>query len=157
MKIILLDKIEKLGNIGSKIIVKSGYARNFLIPKSKAILATKQNLEIFKEKELQLQSTITSKQIQAELQAKAISNIEKITITARSSVSGKLFGSVGAQVIAKAITEAVGFKILKSQIRLPNREILKSIGVYNIKIHIYDQIFSDFKVIITNVLLKQRN
>lgn len=155
MKIILLDNIKKIGNIGSEVTVKSGYARNFLIPKSKAILATKKNLEIFKEKKISLQSTITEKQIQAELYAKAINNIKSITITARSSIEGKLFGSVSPKDIATAITDAVGFKILKSQIRLPNYESLKSIGTYNIKVHIYEKIFANLDIVIVNVLLKK--
>lgn len=152
MRIILLDKIKKLGNTGSEIVVRSGYARNFLIPQAKAMLATEQNLKIFKEKQNTLQSGIIERKIQAELHAKKINDVKSITITAKSNIEGKLFGSIGPRVIAKKLTEVVGLKISKSQIRLPNREILKSTGRYNIKVHIYDQIFSSLDLIILSVL-----
>lgn len=151
MKIILLNKIEKLGNSGSEVFVKSGYARNFLIPQSQAILATKKNIEVFKEKKRESYLSISDKRIQAEFSAKAISDIKNITIKARSNIEGKLFGSVGPRIIAKVITESIGFKILKSQIRLPNREILRSTGIYKIKVHIYDKVYSYLNVIIVNV------
>lgn len=156
MKIILLDKIEKLGEIGSEVIVKSGYARNFLFPKSKAILATKKNLAIFKEKQHSIQSKIIEKQKQARVHAKIISDIKNITITAQSSIKGKLFGSIGPKDVAQAITKVVDFKILKSQVRLPSNENLKSAGTYNIKIHIYDNIFATLNIIV-NVLSKNNN
>lgn len=154
MKIILLERIESLGDVGAEVVVKSGYARNFLIPQSKAMLFTKRNFEIFKKKQFALEIERAKKQKKAKLCEKAINDIKSITITARSSIEGKLFGSVGAQMIAKSITEVIGFKILKSQIRLPNHEILKSIGVYKIRVHIYDQVFSDLDIIIVNDLSK---
>lgn len=150
MKVILLEKIANLGDIGKEVFVKSGYARNFLIPKSKAILSTRENLEIFKQKQVFQKSEILKREIEFNSRAKIISNINNIVITARSNVEGKLFGSIGTQVISKVITERVGFKILKSQIRLPNQEVLRSIGVYQIKVHIYDKIFASLNITVIN-------
>ncbi|URJ23147.1 50S ribosomal protein L9 [Blochmannia endosymbiont of Camponotus sp. C-003] len=148
MKIILLSNIDKLGSIGSEVIVRSGYARNFLIPKSKAIPSTKKNIEIFKAQQLELQSKTIAAQTQAEFCAETINKLGSITIKAKSGVEGKLFGSIGSRDIATAITAASGFNISKSQIRLPNHDVLKTIGTYNINIHIYNDIFAKINVII---------
>lgn len=151
MKVILLDNIIKLGQVGSEINVKAGYARNFLIPQSKAVLATKKNTEIFKEQQHMLKSKLDSRQDKAELCAKLINNLGNITITARSSNHGKLFGSIGPRDIAKVITESVGFKIFKSQIKLINTDTLKSVGTYNIRVHIYHEIYASLNVNILDI------
>lgn len=148
MKIILLSNVDKLGNIGSEVIVRSGYARNFLIPKSKAIPATKKNIEMFKLQQLELQSKAIETQNQAEFHAKMINKLGSVTIKAKSGVEGKLFGSVGARDIATAITTASGFNISKSQIRLPNHDALRTTGTHSIDIHIYNNIFATINVII---------
>lgn len=150
MKVILLDNIENLGKIGSEIVVKSGYARNFLFPKSKAILATKENVKIFKERQFILSSKETDRRVKAKDYAKVINNLKSITIKVRSSLEGKLFGSVGSKDIAKILTEAVGFVVSKSQIRLPSGDPLKFVGVYKVKVHIYSEIFSSLDIIIVN-------
>ncbi|URJ29347.1 50S ribosomal protein L9 [Blochmannia endosymbiont of Camponotus modoc] len=156
MKIILLDNIDKLGNMGSEIIVRSGYARNFLIPKSKAMPATKKNIEIFKAQQIELQAKAIEAQTQAEFCAKTINKLGSITIKAKSGVEGKLFGSIGSRDIATAITAASGFNISKSQIRLPNHDVLRTIGTYSINVHIYNDIFSKINVIILDEILKSK-
>lgn len=155
MKVILLDSIDKVGKIGSEIIVKSGYARNFLFPKSKAVLSTKKNLAIFKKQQHILKSNLDSKRLKAEFRAKAINDLGSITITVKSSIHGKLFGSIGSRDIAKLITESVGFEVHKSQIRLPNRDTLKSIGEHNVCIHVYNEIYANLTVHILNSVLFQ--
>lgn len=152
MKVILLDNIKNLGKIGDQVEIKSGYARNYLIPQSKAVLATTQNIEIFGEQQNVLQSKVVEKKIQAESFAKSINDIGNVTIMARSSTTGKLFGSVGSKDIAEAITKLVGFRVFKSQIKLPNDDSLKFIGVYNIKVHIYNNIFANLSIKITSAL-----
>lgn len=148
MKIILLDNIDNLGSLGAEVTVKSGYARNFLIPKSKAIVATTKNIATFKEQQLKLQTKIINIQNNAKICAEKINSLGHIIISAKSGIGGKLFGSVGARDIADAITKVVDFNVFKSQIRLPNNNLLKNIGTYNVKIHIYGDIFSTLDVII---------
>lgn len=157
MKVILLDNIKKLGSIGSKIEVKPGYARNYLIPQSKAILATIKNIEFFKKQKNILQSKIIEKKIQSESSAKAINDIKNITIIAKSSIRGKLFGSVGSKDIAALITKSVGFKVSRTQIRLPNNDALKFVGIYNIKVHVYDKIFANLTITVLNQLENDEN
>ncbi|WP_331828745.1 50S ribosomal protein L9 [Candidatus Blochmannia sp. SNP] len=152
MKIILINNVDKLGNIGSEITVKSGYARNFLIPKYKAMSATKNNIAIFKAKQLELQNKAIEMKTKAEFCAETINKLKSITIRAKAGVEGKLFGSVGSRDIADAITTASGFKIFKSQIRLPNHNALRAIGTYNINIHIYNDIFAKINVIISQII-----
>lgn len=152
MKVILLDNIHNLGNFGAEITVKSGYARNFLIPKSKAIIATVKNIAEFKKRQLKLQNEILERWNQAKSCSDTINALKCVTIPAKSGIEGRLFGSVGSRDIADAVTKASGFNVSKSQVRLPNNDVLKSIGTYNIKIHIYNEIFAMLDIIIVNVL-----
>lgn len=142
MKVILLDKIDNLGGLGEEIIVRSGYARNFLIPKSKAIVATKKNIKIFKEQQIKLNEKIAEIQNKAKSYSTKINELGHITISVKSGIEGKLFGSIGAKDIANVLSKTIGFKILKSQIRLPRGSALRAIGTYQIKVHIYKKIFS---------------
>lgn len=152
MKVILLDNIDNLGSLGSKVIVRSGYARNFLIPKSKAIVATKKNIEVFKKEQYKLQNKNLEKWKAAKICSEKISTLERVVIAAKSGIEGKLFGSVGSRDIADAITKAVGFSVMKFQVRLPNNEILKTVGTHKVKIHIYNEIFSTLDIIIVDTL-----
>lgn len=152
IKIILLDNLKSLGSMGSQIEVKSGYARNYLFPQSKALLATDYNIGVFKEQQNILKSQIIEKKREAESFAKIIDNIGDVIIYARSSVKGKLFGSVGSKDIAEAITKCLDFKISKYQIKLPKNDVLKFIGTYNIKVHVYNDVFSYVNVIICSSL-----
>ncbi|ADV33496.1 50S ribosomal protein L9 [Candidatus Blochmanniella vafra str. BVAF] len=157
MKVILLNSIKKLGLAGDEVVVRSGYARNFLIPQSKAILSTKENIECFKKKKLMFENQFLKKKLEAESCAEMISKLGSITITAKSSIQGKLFGSIGPKDIAKVISELVGVKIYKSQIRLPDRNPLKFIGNYNINIHIYNKISVTLEVKIINLPLCKKD
>ncbi|WP_159714852.1 50S ribosomal protein L9 [Blochmannia endosymbiont of Camponotus nipponensis] len=148
MKVILLNNIDKLGSIGSEITVRAGYARNFLIPKSQAMQATKKNLEIYKAKQLELQTKAVEAQNKAEFYAETINKLGSVIIRVKSGVEGKLFGSIGARDIATAITKASGLNIYKSQIRLPNHDVLRTIGTYNVYIHIYNEIFAKINVVV---------
>lgn len=148
MKVILLDKIDNLGNLGEEVIVKSGYARNFLIPKSKAIVATAKNVAAFKAQQLELKNEMLEMWNKAKNFSKKLNALGHVTISAKSGIEGKLFGSIGARDIADAVMKASGFKISKSQIRLPNDDVFKNLGTYSIKIHIYNEIFSILDIII---------
>lgn len=153
MKVILLDNVNNLGKFGEEVAVKSGYARNFLIPKSKAIIATQSNVIMFKKQQLDLQDAVLKKQNAAGVCAEKINALEYVTITAKSGVAGKLFGSVGSRDVAKVITKASGVYVNKSQVRLPNNDVLKKIGIYSVKIHIYNEIFAVLDVHVVDASL----
>lgn len=151
MKVILLDNIDNIGSLGEEVKVKSGYARNFLIPQSKAIIASKRNIAIFKEQSIKLQNMELEKRNKAKIISEKINMLKSITIKVKSGIEGKLFGSIGARDIANAITKSLDINVHKSQIRLPDNDVFKTIGTYGIKIHIYNEIFATLDVNIVDI------
>ena len=116
MEIILLEKIQKLGEIGTIVKVKPGYARNFLVPQGKALYATKENKEVFEEKRSNIEAENMKKIQEAKTLSSKIVNKEVILIRAASD-AGQLYGSVTSKDIAKSINEKE-FLINKNQILL---------------------------------------
>ena len=116
MNIILLERVEKLGQMGEFVSVKSGYARNFLFPQGKAVFASKENIKMFEEKKSQLEGENISRKKEAQNLADNIKFKEVVLIRA-SSESGQLYGSVSAKDISNVVTKA-GLSINKSQINL---------------------------------------
>lgn len=119
MQVILLSKVNKLGNLGELVNVKSGYARNYLLPKGKAILATKKNIEIVESQKTELREKIANKLNIAQSRAEKIKLMGLITIRSKSGEEGKLFGSIGSRDIAEEMT-LLGVSVNKNEIRLPN-------------------------------------
>ncbi|MBK4775735.1 50S ribosomal protein L9 [Candidatus Pantoea edessiphila] len=138
MKIIVIDKINKLGNIGDIVNVKSGYARNFLVPKGKALIATKKNIDLFEINQKNMQAKLAENIIFAQDRAEKIRQLGIVTIKAKAGEKGKLFGSIGIRNIADAIT-SLGVNITKSEIRLPNGT-LRTIGKHEIYLHLHNDI-----------------
>ncbi|MCP4001317.1 MAG: 50S ribosomal protein L9 [Gammaproteobacteria bacterium] len=133
MEVILLEKVENLGNIGEKVSVKAGYGRNFLLPQGKATVATAENLAIFEARRAELEAKQAEEIATAKGRAKKLEGIE-LSVTAKSGVEGKLFGSLGTIDIAEAAA-AAGHEIERSEVRLPDGP-LKAVGVYDIEIHL---------------------
>ncbi|UDG79739.1 50S ribosomal protein L9 [Candidatus Steffania adelgidicola] len=146
MKVILLDKLTNLGSLGEQVNVKSGYARNYLLPKSKAVLASKENVEFFNAKRTELQTKLAEAQATAECYAAQITALGSITITSKAGEEGKLFGSIGARAIADAITDA-GVNVTKNQIRLPHG-VLRTTGNFCIRIQVNKEVFATLNVLI---------
>ncbi len=142
MKIILLERIEKLGQMGELVSVKSGYARNYLLPQSKAVFASKQNIKMFEEKKHQLEGENITRKKEAQNLADNISFKEIVLIRAASE-SGQLYGSVSAKDISKAVTEA-GLSINKSQVNL--NKALKTLSYEDISIKLHPEIFINLKL-----------
>ena len=116
MNIILLEKIKKLGNIGDEVTVKSGYARNFLVPNNKALYATLENRKYFEEKKTEIKSQNETLIKKAKEKLKKLSEQEVILIRAASD-TGQLFGSVSTKDIVNSLAEK-NISILKSEIDL---------------------------------------
>ena len=142
MNIILLERVEKLGQIGDLVTVKSGYARNFLLPKGKAIFASKENIKHFEEQKVQLEGDNITKKNEASALAKNISLKEVIIIRAASE-AGQLYGSVSSKDIAQSITEA-GLTIDKSQVAL--NKSLKSLSYEDISIKLHPEVSINIKL-----------
>ena len=104
MDVILLTKVANLGNIGDRVKVKSGYGRNFLLPKGKATLATPDNVKKFEARRAELEKIARDQFQDAESRAAAFKDF-KLQITAKAGTEGKLFGSIGTADIAEAATK----------------------------------------------------
>jgi len=142
MNIILLERIEKLGQMGELVSVKAGYARNFLLPQGKAIFASKQNIKMFEEKKSQLEGENITRKTEAKNLADNISFKEVVLIRAASE-SGQLYGSVSAKDISNAVTEA-GLSINKSQVDL--NKAIKTLSYEDILIKLHPEISIDLKL-----------
>ena len=142
MNIILLERIEKLGQMGELVSVKAGYARNFLLPQGKAIFASKQNIKMFEEKKSQLEGENITRKTEAKNLADNISFKEIVLIRAASE-SGQLYGSVSAKDISNAVTEA-GLSIKKSQVDL--NKAIKTLLYEDILIKLHPEVSVDLKL-----------
>ena len=133
MDVILLEKIENLGDLGDKVSVKSGYARNHLIPKAKAKYATEENLKEFEARRDELEKLAKTNLEIAQKRKEKLDGF-KISITAEANDEGLLFGSIGPYEIEKQLLEN-GHEIERKEIRMPDGAIKKT-GEYTIGIHL---------------------
>jgi len=146
MEVILLDKIAKLGGLGDKVTVKSGYARNYLLPQGKAVFASKANVEHFEARRADLEKQLAENLAAAEAKAAKIVELAEVTIASTAGDEGKLFGSIGTKDIADAITEA-GVEVAKAQVRMPLGTIRET-GEFDIVIHLHNDVDTTVKVIV---------
>jgi len=146
MEVILLDKIAKLGGLGDKVSVKSGYARNYLLPKGKAVFASAANVEHFEARRAEIEQNLAGVLAQAEARAAKIVELAEVTIASKAGEEGKLFGSIGTRDIADAITEA-GIEVSKAEVRLPLGTIRET-GEFTIAIHLHNDVDTSIKVIV---------
>ena len=151
MKVILLKKVKNLGNLGELITVKSGYARNYLLPKEKAILATKKNINIVETKKMEMQLKLSEKIKIAYDRVEKINAMHSIVIKAKVGEEGKLFGSIGSRDIAESIS-LLGVIVNKNEIRLPNG-VLRNIGEHIVVFHPHNEIYSNITIkIISDII-----
>ena len=144
MEVILLDKIAHLGGLGEKVTVKSGFARNYLFPQGKAVMATKDNLAAFEARRAELEAKLADVKAAAEARAAQLSALTNVTIATKAGDEGKLFGSVGTRDIADAIT-AAGVAVAKSEVRMPDG-VLRSVGDDDIVFHLQSDVNTTVKV-----------
>jgi large subunit ribosomal protein L9 len=146
MDVILLTKVANLGTIGDRVKVKSGYGRNFLLPKGKATLATPENVKKFEARRAELEKIAREQLKDAESRAEAFKDF-KLQITAKAGTEGKLFGSIGTADIAEACTNA-GHKVARAEVRLPTGP-LRMVGEHVITLHLHTDIDVQLPVVIT--------
>ena len=146
MDVILLTKVANLGNIGDRVKVKSGYGRNFLLPKGKATLATPENVKKFEARRAELEKIAREQFQDAESRAAAFKDF-KLQITAKAGTEGKLFGSIGTADIAEACT-AQGHKLARAEVRLPTGP-LRTVGDHMVALHLHTDIDVQLPVTIT--------
>jgi len=146
MEVILLEKVANLGNLGDKVNVRPGYGRNFLVPKKKAVPATKENLAMFEERRAELEKAAVEALAAAQTRAEQLAALASITIVANASDEGKLFGSVAVGDIAKVVTDA-GVEISKQEVSMPEGPI-HTIGEYEIAIRVHSDVAQTVKVVV---------
>jgi large subunit ribosomal protein L9 len=144
MDVILLEKVINLGNLGDQVKVKSGYARNFLLPKGKAVMATKDNVAMFEERRAELEAKAAEQLSAAQARADKLAALDTISIGARAGDEGKLFGSVTAADIADAIT-AAGVEVAKSEVKMPEGPI-RAIGEFEMMVQLHTDVAQSVNV-----------
>ena len=145
MEVILLEKVAKLGDLGDKVNVKSGFGRNFLIPYGKAVPATEENLKEFESRRAELQANADEILSAARDRAEKMTDLS-ITIKANAGDEGKLFGSVGTKDISDELVKN-GFDVKKSEVRLPTGAI-REIGEYDINLQLHSDVNVVIKIIV---------
>jgi large subunit ribosomal protein L9 len=145
MEVILLEKIDNVGGIGDRVKVKSGFARNFLIPQGKATTATAQNIQKFEKIRADLEAKAAAEVEAARARASEIEGKE-LNIAVQAGSEGRLFGSVGTIDIAEAL-EALGVQVERSEIRLPDGP-LRVVGEHEVEIHLHADVNVPLKVVL---------
>lgn len=143
MQVILLERVQNLGELGDSVKVKPGYARNYLIPQGKAVVATAENLAEFEARRAELERQEAEALAAVQARAAALEGVE-ITIARKVGEEGKLFGSVGPQDIADALTET-GLEVARHEVRLVG-DTLRQAGDYTIGVHLYADVEASITV-----------
>lgn len=136
MEVILLERIEKLGQMGDVVAVKPGYARNYLLPARKAMRATKENLAVFETQRQQLEAENLKRRDEAQQVADKLDGL-KVVIIRSAGESGQLYGSVNARDISDAVTEG-GFTIQRNQVVLERP--VKTLGLFDLRIRLHPEV-----------------
>ena len=142
MEVILLERVEKLGQIGDVVTVKNGFARNYLLPNKKALRANEANKKVFEANRARIESDNAEKRTEAEKASKGVEG-KTVQLIRQASNVGALYGSVSARDIVDAL-EAQGAKVTKSQVVLDRP--IKAIGVHEVKIALHPEVAVTVKV-----------
>ena len=137
MEVILLQKVENLGNLGDKVKVRPGYGRNYLIPQGKAKPATTANVAEFEKRRAELEKRAADALVSAQARKRELEG-KTISITAKAGSEGKLFGSVGTLDIAEALTQA-GVHVERKEVRLPQGPI-RVAGEHKVELHLHTDV-----------------
>lgn len=136
MQVILLERVEKLGQMGDVVAVKDGFARNYLVPQGKALRATKGNLAGFEQRRVQLEAANLERKDEAAAAAKRIDG-RSVVILRQAGEGGQLYGSVNARDIAVAFT-ADGVTMDRRQVRLDGS--LKTLGIHEVRVNLHPEV-----------------
>ena len=138
MQVILLQKVENLGNLGDKVKVKAGYGRNFLIPQGKATAATAANLAAFEARRAILEKEAQAALDQATARKSEFEAAGAIVLSSKAGAEGKLFGSIGTVDLAEAFARK-GLKVERKELRLPHGPI-RVVGEHSVEVHLHSDV-----------------
>ncbi|HJQ17265.1 MAG TPA: 50S ribosomal protein L9 [Allosphingosinicella sp.] len=142
MDVILLERIEKLGHIGDVVKVKNGYARNFLLPRGKALRANEANRKVFESNRARIEADNEERRKDAEKEAKSVDGVT-VQLIRQASNTGQLYGSVSARDLTEVL-EADGHKIAKNQIVLDRP--IKGIGMHEVRVALHPEVAVTIRV-----------
>jgi len=145
MDLILLEKVQNLGDLGDLVKVKSGFGRNFLVPQGKAVPATKDNLAQFEARRAELEAAAKEKLDQAEARQSGLAEVV-VEVTANASEEGNLYGSIGPREVASAVS-ALGHEITKSEVTMGEGPI-RTVGEFDVVVQLHADVESIVKVIV---------
>ena len=145
MNVILLEKIGNLGDLGDEVSVKPGFARNYLLPQGKAVTADDENRTVFEGRRAELEASANEKLAEANTRSEKLADKE-LSIAVKSGEEGRLYGSVGTQNIADALT-AEGIPVERSEIRMPEG-VIRVLGEYDIAIQLHTDVTAQIKVVV---------
>jgi large subunit ribosomal protein L9 len=145
MEVILLEKVQNLGELGDKVKVKPGYGRNYLVPSGKATPATAENVAAFEQRRAELEKAQAERLGSAEARAEQLRD-KTVTIKAKAGTEGKLYGSVGTREIADAVSET-GVTLEKHEVLLPDGA-LRETGEHEVALHLHSDIDVSIKVVV---------
>ena len=137
MNVILLERLSNLGDIGDEVAVKAGFARNYLIPKGKAVRATEENRAVFEGRRAELEKAAAEQLSEAQGRAAKLEGLS-LTMVVKAGEEGKLYGSVGTQDIADAIT-AEAIEVARAEVRMPEG-VIRSTGEYEIDVQLHSDV-----------------
>lgn len=144
MKLVLLERIEKLGQVGDIVDVKTGYARNYLLPYKKALRATKENMAVYEARKAELAANDSKRKTEAEALAKKMADV-KVILVRQAAETGMLYGSVTGRDIAESMAE-LGYKVERSKVDVNNP--FKAIGIFEVAIALHPDVKQKIKVVI---------
>jgi large subunit ribosomal protein L9 len=145
MEVILLEKIDNLGNLGDRVRVRPGYGRNYLVPSGKATPATPENIARFESRRAELEKAAADALTAARGRKAALDQMT-ITLKAKAGDEGKLFGSIGTADIATALTEA-GEPVERHEVRLPEGSF-RHVGEYDVEIHLHSDVNATIRLFV---------
>ncbi len=145
MDLILLEKVQNLGDLGDKVSVKPGFGRNYLVPRGKAVPATEENIEQFETRRAELEKAALQRLSTAEDRSAALAEVA-VTMAANASEEGKLYGSIGPREIAEALVQ-LGHKVSKSEVIMGEGPI-RMTGEFDVMINLHADIETQIKVMV---------
>ena len=142
MDVILLERIEKLGQMGDVVKVKPGFARNYLLPQKKALRATEANKARFTQQRAQLEATNLERRQEAEAISGKVDGL-KVVVVRQAGETGQLYGSVSSRDVADALATD-GYSVARSQVDLANP--IKTVGVHSVALHLHAEVAVNINV-----------
>lgn len=148
MKVILQERVTNLGNVGDQVNVRAGYARNYLLPRGKAMQATETNIVAFEKHRVELEKKAAEILSAAKERAAQLEGLV-VTVAVQASEEGKLFGSIGPRDVAKAVHDA-GKQLEKSEVEMPEGPI-RVVGEFPLIIHLHGEVSAKITVIVNAI------